>query len=164
MAPVDDIFILRTIDFVGCHAPVRWSDWKSDQVPEGFSEINSGVLGIRRSSRQRALIRYWLKSYDRIGIDFDQASLREALWWSVSHRDLKTWVLPSEYNLRMPKPWLTGAGIPVKIIHGRLPEEQRKHLRQYLNDHIQYFRGSSAFPLYKISKFYLGNLTCDFRL
>ena len=46
----------------------------------------------------------------------------------------------------MPKPWLTGAGIPVKIIHGRLPEEQRKHLRQYLNDHIQYFRGSSAFP------------------
>ena len=34
---------------------------ESDFVPEGFTEINSGVMGIRRSLRQRALIRYWLK-------------------------------------------------------------------------------------------------------
>ena len=66
--------MLRSIDFVGSHAPVRWSDWKSDFVPEGFTEINS-VMGIRRSLRQRALIRYWLKLYDRIGRRFDQLLL-----------------------------------------------------------------------------------------
>ena len=146
LSPIDDIFeILRSVDFVGCHAPVRWSDWKSDNVPEGFTESNSGVLGIRRCSRQRALIRYWLKLYDRIAIEFDQAALREALWWAVSQRGLRTWVLPSEYNLRTPKPWLTGAGIAVKILHGRVPEEKRASLHQYLNDNIQGFRCSSAF-------------------
>ena len=147
LSPVDDIFeMLKSIDFVGSHAPVRWSDWKSDFVPEGFTEINSGVMGIRRSLRQRSLIRYWLKLYDRIGIDFDQATLRESLWWAVSHRSLRIWVLPPEYNLRTPKPWMTGSGMPVKILHGRLPEEQRKYLHHYLNNNIHEFRCSSAFP------------------
>ena len=147
LAPIDDIFqILKTFDVLGCHAPVRWCDWNSSEVPEGFSELNSGVLGFRRSSRQRALIRYWLKLYDIVGIEFDQASLRAALWWASSHRALRTWVLPSEYNLRTPKPWLTGAGIAVKIVHGRVSEHNRKLLHGYLNDNIDEFRGSSSFP------------------
>ena len=147
LSPIDDIFeILKSVDLVGCHAPVRWSDWKSDNVPEGFTEINSGVLGIRRCSRQRALIRHWLKLYDREGIKFDHATLRAALWWASCHCGLRTWVLPPEYNLRTPKPWLTGAGIPVKIVHGRVSEEKRELLSRYLNDNIEQFRGSSAFP------------------
>ena len=68
------------------------------------SELNSGVLGIRRCSVQRALIKYWLKLYDAVDVQFDQATLRAALWWAVSKRGLRTWVLPSEYNLRTPKP------------------------------------------------------------
>ena len=146
LSPIDDIFqILKSVDVVGCHAPVRWCDWKSAEVPEGFSELNSGVLGIRRSSRQRALIKYWLKLYDTVGIQFDQASLRAALWWATRHRGLRTWVLPPEYNLRTPKPWLTGAGMAVKIVHGRVPEEKRKNLHRYLNDNIKSFRSSSVF-------------------
>ena len=144
LSPIDDVFeILKTIDFVGCHAPVRWSDWKSASVPEGFTEINSGVLGMRSCSRQRSLVKQWLKLYDSIGIKFDQAALREALWWSVNKRSLRMWVLPPEYNLRTPKPWLTGAGISVKILHGRLPEEKRKSLRNYLNNNVNDFRSSS---------------------
>ena len=39
LSPIDDIFeILKSIDFVGCHAPVRWSDWKSDSVPEAHRD------------------------------------------------------------------------------------------------------------------------------
>ena len=39
LSPIDDIFqILKSVDVVGCHAPVRWCDWKSAEVPEGFSE------------------------------------------------------------------------------------------------------------------------------
>ena len=141
LSPIEDIFeILRSFDLVGCHAPVRWCDWKSPEVPEGFSELNSGVLGFRRCSRQRALIRYWLRLYDSVGIQFDQATLRAALWWASSKRGLRTWVLPSEYNLRTPKPWLTGSGIPVKILHGRVPEQERKRLHQYLNDDIHHFQ------------------------
>ena len=145
--PIDDLFdILKEIDLVGCHAPVRWSDWKNDYVPEGVSELNSGVLGFRRNFTQRALIRKWLKLYDSVGIDFDQATLRDAMWWAIRKRGLRTWVLPPEYNLRTPKPWLTGAGMSVKIIHGRIPPDKRILLRNYLNDNIQQFRSSSAFP------------------
>ena len=147
LSPIEDIFqILRRFDFVGCHAPVRWCDWKDAEVPEGFCELNSGVLGIRRGFRQRALVKYWLKLYDTVGIQFDQATLRAALWWASGKRDLRTWVLPPEYNLRTPKPWLTGAGMSVKIVHGRVPEEQRNLLSGYLNDNIDQFRSSSSFP------------------
>ena len=92
------------------------------------------------------MVRHWLKLYDRVGIEFDQATLREALWWAVTRRGLRTWVLPPEYNLRTPKPWLTGAGIAVKIVHGRLSDDERERLYKYLNENIEHFRGSSAFP------------------
>ena len=147
LSPIEDIFlILRSVDLVGCHAPVRWCDWKSPDVPEGFCELNSGVLGIRRSSRQRAMVRQWLKLYDKVSVEFDQATLRAALWWALSKRGFRTWVLPPEYNLRTPKPWLTGAGMAVKIVHGRLTEEKRYLLHHYLNDNINHFRSSSNFP------------------
>ena len=146
LSSIDDIFqILKSVDLVGCHAPVRWSGWRSEEVPDGFTEMNSGVLGIKRCSKQRSLIRYWLKLYDIIGIEFDQATLRAALWHAVSKRGLRTWVLPQEYNLRTPKPWLTGAGMEVKILHGRVPEEMREQLRTYLNGNIEQFRCSSEF-------------------
>ena len=152
--PIDDLFdILKEIDLVGCHAPVRWSNWKNDYVPEGVSELNSGVLGFRRNFTQRALIRKWLKLYDSVGIDFDQATLRDAMWWAIRKRALRTWVLPPEYNLRTPKPWLTGAGMSVKIIHGRIPPDKRILLRNYLNDNIQQFRSSSAFQQARIRTF-----------
>ncbi len=147
ISPIDDIFrILGSIDLVGCHAPVRWCDWQGSEVPEGFSELNSGVLGMRRCHRQRALVRHWLKLYDDVGIEFDQATLRAALWWASINRGLRIWVLPQEYNLRTPKPWLTGAGMAVKIVHGRVSEDKRKLLHGYLNQNIEEFRGSSSFP------------------
>lgn len=147
LEPIDDLFVLlKQIDVVGCHAPVRWCQWRDPSVPEGFCELNSGVLGFQRSRRQRALVRRWLQLYDRVGVSFDQASLRSALWWASCHRGLRCWVLPAEYNLRTPKPWLTGAGMGVKIVHGRLPEELRRPLMQYLNGDIDQFRSSSAFP------------------
>ena len=147
LSPIEDIFhILRHVDVVGCHAPVRWSGWRDAEVPEGFTELNSGVLGIRRCSVQHKFVKQWLKLYDNVGIQFDQATLRAALWWAVSKKGLRTWVLPQEYNLRTPKPWLTGAGMAVKIVHGRIPENKREPLHRYLNENIEQFRCSSMFP------------------
>lgn len=146
LQPLDDLFtLLHHFDLVGCHAPVRWCQWADPQVPEGFCELNSGVLGLRRSRRCRRLIRTWLATYDRAGVRFDQASLRSALWQGCQ-RGLRLWVLPCEYNLRTTKPWVTGKGLAVKVVHGRIPEAMRQPLARYLNDNIEAFRASSAFP------------------
>jgi len=147
LQPIDDIFkLLFHIDLVGCHAPVRWCQWKDPNVPEGFCEINSGVIGLKKSRRQRLLIRKWLHFYDEIKVPFDQASLRSALWWSSRKHRLRLWVLPPEYNLRTPKPWLAGSGMAVKILHGRIIEDMKEPLIKYLNEDIDQFRSSSEFP------------------
>lgn len=146
LQPLDDLFaLLRHVDLVGCHAPVRWCQWADPEVPEGFCELNSGVIGLRRSRRSRRLIRSWLSTYDRAGVRFDQASLRSALWQGVL-RGLKLWILPPEYNLRTSKPWVTGKGMAVKVVHGRIPDAMRQPLAHYLNDNIEAFRASSVFP------------------
>lgn len=143
---LDDLFtLLRVVDVVGCHAPVRWCQWRDPSVPEGFTELNSGVLGLRRSHRCRQLMRRWLSTYDQAGVRFDQAALRSALWWATQ-RGLRTWVLPPEYNLRTTKPWIAGPGLPVKVVHGRIPECLQEPLAHYLNDDTTRFRASSAFP------------------
>ncbi len=149
LEPLEDLFaLLHHVELVGCHAPVRWCQWADPEVPEGFCELNSGVLGLRRSRRCRRLIRTWLATYDRAGVRFDQASLRSALWHGCQ-RGLRIWVLPPEYNLRTTKPWIAGKGLPVKIVHGRIPEAMRDPLAHYLNDNIEAFRASSAFPTHQ---------------
>ena len=146
IGPLDDIFsILKSVDLVGCHAPVRWCEWNSPDVPEGFCEINSGVLGLRSSHKQRSLIKDWLRIYDEINVNFDQASLRMAIWRATNNYKLQTWVVPAEYNLRTPKPWLIGRGLAVKIIHGRITQEKIKELKEYLNSNVNTFRASSEF-------------------
>lgn len=46
LQPVEDLFaLLQTVHPVGCHAPVRWCQSRDPEVPEGFCELNSGVLG-----------------------------------------------------------------------------------------------------------------------
>ena len=146
LEPLDDLFaLLHHVELVGCHAPVRWCQWADPEVPEGFCELNSGVLGLRRSRRCRRLIRTWLATYDRAGVRFDQASLRSALWHGCQ-RGLRIWVLPPEYNLRTTKPWIAGKGLAVKVVHGRIPDDMRQPLARYLNDNIEGFRASSVFP------------------
>lgn len=145
LQPLDDLFeLLKSVHVVGCHAPVRWCQWRDPMVPEGFCELNSGVLGLRRCRQVRWAMRRWLRTYDRAGVPFDQASLRSSLWQGC-RRGLRLWVLPPEYNLRTTKPWIAGKGMAVKVVHGRIPEEMRLPLADYLNADVGYFRGSSGF-------------------
>jgi hypothetical protein len=141
---VDDLFtLLRVFDITACHAPVRFHAWHDERVPEGFCEINSGVLGLRGGAATDALIAEWLLVYDRIGVRVDQASLRAALWTAVQ-QGLKLYILPPEYNLRTTKPWLVGRGLAVKVLHGRLPDQLRRRLIAYLNTDLDRFRSSAA--------------------
>jgi hypothetical protein len=48
-------------------APVRRPDgWSSASVPALFPELNSGVLLMHRSWRQRLLVRRWLHLYEQL--------------------------------------------------------------------------------------------------
>jgi len=145
-APVEALFQAQgCADLAAVHAPVRLPPgWCDPDVPELFPEINSGVLLWRRSRKQRALVNDWLCLYDHLetstGQTWDQASLRSVLWRFVQHRRFQLAVLPAEANFRTTKPWVAGKGLPVHVLHGRVPPEETEALMNYLNGDFDRFR------------------------
>ena len=145
-APVDVLFeALGTADLAAVHAPVRHPPgWSDKRVPGLFPELNSGVLLFRRGPLQRRLVRRWLRLYDRLhhrfGQTWDQASLRSVVWRLMQRRGLRLAVLPAEANFRTTKPWVAGHGLPVHVLHGRVPSDEQSLLQAYLNDNVERFR------------------------
>lgn len=145
-APVHPLFsALGRAHLAAAHAPVRRPDgWWDSSVPALFPELNSGVLILRRSWRQRLLIQAWLRLYDRLAQQanqtWDQASLRSVVWRLQQRLGLRLVVLPPEANLRTTKPWLAGQGLAVHVVHGRVPVEEWPALTAYLNQDPGVFR------------------------
>ena len=129
----------------GVYAPVRNPPgWSDSTIPSFFPELNSGVLLMRRCTKQRSLIKSWLRLYDnlsrRYNQSWDQASLRSTIWKYHISKKFKFTLFPQEANLRLTKPWVAGRGLPVSIVHGRAPESEFSNLVSYLNDDIDRFR------------------------
>lgn len=145
-SPVDIIFnTLGSSLFAAAHAPVRLPDgWRDESVPLAFPEFNSGVMLFRRSRLQRLLVRRWLKLYDELADQYqqqwDQASLRSVVWDLMHSFGMRCTVLPPEANLRTTKPWVVGKGMPVFVVHGRVPDQERLEFEKYLNGNIDHFR------------------------
>ena len=145
-ASVEELFQAQgCADLAAVLAPVRLpAGWRDPDVPDLFTEINSGVLLWRRSRKQRSLIREWLRLYDRLqvttGQNWDQASLRSVLWRYVQNRGFRLAVLPAEANFRTTKPWVAGRGLPVHVLHGRVPSDEIEELVNYLNGDVERFR------------------------
>ena len=141
IAAVDELFaMVEYQDLLAAHAPVRCpSGWGDRTVPGNFSELNSGVLVLRRGARQKALVSRWLELYDEVGQDWDQATLRSACWSHLPN-GLRIGILPPEANLRTTKPWVAGKGLSVTILHGRVPSEEWAPLVEYLNGDTDRFR------------------------
>ena len=143
---VDSIFSsLGHSHLAAAFAPVRHpSGWNDSSVPLLFPEINSGVLLLRRSFRQRMLVKKWLKLYDQLFFRYDQswdqASLRSVIWDMKKFWWLRFSNLPAEANLRLTKPWVAGKGLAVHVIHGRVPPNEFDSFLQYLNGDIDRFR------------------------
>ncbi len=143
---VESMFaVLGRAHIAAAHAPVRIPDgWVDRNVPCLFPEVNSGVLLLRKSLRQKLLVSRWLSLYDKVkeqyGQSWDQASLRSALWHLQSFRGLRLAVLPAEANLRTTKPWIAGKGLQVNVVHGRVPNHEWPAFLSYLNDDIDRFR------------------------
>lgn len=107
VVPAPDLFdLLQTHDIVGAHdqfgnAPIAFME-TPDDVPLCFPQINSGVLGVRRSARTQAFLQEWARRFAEENRSFDQPLLREMLL----RGDLRLGVLPMEYNM-MYVPYLT---------------------------------------------------------
>ena len=148
-APVQPLFAaMGCAHFAAAHAPVRRPDgWSSASVPALFPELNSGVLLLRRSWRQRLLVRRWLRLYDQLQAQcqqaWDQASLHSVVWEMQQRMGLRLAVLSPEANLRTTKPWIAGKGLAVHVVHGRVPESEWPALLAYLNGDLNRFRSWS---------------------
>lgn len=103
---ISEIFeILENFDFVGTHDLSRkrqeWCETISEyeNIPYGFTEINGGVLGIKKTQSSCELINLWTKKfyqYRELTRNQDQPALRMALWESR----VRYHILPVEFNVR----------------------------------------------------------------
>lgn len=106
---IEDIFILlERYDFCLAHDLARkrlkYSKIMKEYavIPYGFSELNTGVIGFKKSKNSIKCFKLWRnyynKYYKRIlrSIPYDQPSFRIALWQSLAH----LYILPPEYNVR----------------------------------------------------------------
>lgn len=125
--PCHDLFetVRERFEFAAAHAPVRVIHPLSD-TPDSFPEVNAGLIAYRRTPAVLALFDDWAKIYrEQLQSDtppqHDQPSLRAALWQSP---DLRLAILPPEYNLRTPFPFMIGGNAKVKVLHGRLPNAE----------------------------------------
>lgn len=117
--PIYDVFdILTKYDIVSTHAPARQTtDMPSEpKVPEGYCEMNTGVLGYRNGAIVRTLFDAWLENYYKLlptSGDNDQSALRLTMFEQSTH----AWIMPQEYNCR----WHLGgfASGTVKVLHAR---------------------------------------------
>lgn len=100
VADCSDLFeLLRQMDCIGAQAQYGNGTVSMREprlsLPVGFRQINSGVMGVRKSDATQAFLTKWEKRMDSEGESWDQPILKELLWDSA----LRFWVLPLEYNL-----------------------------------------------------------------
>lgn len=113
--------LLDVFEFAYAHAPVRIEDWDlSSNIPECFPQPNTGVIAYKKTDKVVSLLKRW-KSRDeeyktmRSGKKpHEQPALRKELYRS----DIRSTILPPEYNIRTPFPMFKGGNSYVKILHG----------------------------------------------
>jgi hypothetical protein len=116
---VDEVFeLLDRFDIVGAQVLNRgpWTRRRAG-IPASFAQINSGVLGIRRSEQVQELMARWVARMAERGDRTDQPALREVLY----HSDLRLGILPPAYNLlftRLLYSWPAVMGAP-RLLHCR---------------------------------------------
>lgn len=119
--------LLEKYDICYSHAPVRKNGvYRNEDIPDSFIQPNSGVILYRDSKKMENFFDKWLDIHKRHlsknNNAPDQPAFREAIWKT----DVRIYILPPEYNLRVRFPYLVGGRSSVKIIHGRSSEIDKK--------------------------------------
>ena len=119
---ISELFlILERFDIAVCHSPVRESIHFED-IPDSFTEFNSGVILFKQSSQIKELFSEWNQLYQKSSESLnvsnlpDQPYLRKVLYYNDK---LRIATLPFEYNCRFPMGGYVHK--KVKILHGRHP-------------------------------------------
>ena len=106
---LDDMFeLLDTFDLAMVHDLARKRKYVSDIIPEygnipySFSELNTGVMAIKKNEKTDFMFEMWKDLYYkyRDKMEWDQPTFRVSLWEAIRQKDLKLYVLPPEYNIR----------------------------------------------------------------
>jgi hypothetical protein len=99
-------------------------------VPQSFVQPNTGVILYRNGAKMESMVREWLRIYrnqlqEQVSPPNDQPAFKKAVFES----DLRPYILPPEYNLRLDKPYFVGGNMTAKILHARpefIDRERRK--------------------------------------
>jgi hypothetical protein len=133
---VDDsrelFLLLAKFDFAAVHSSCR-AQYQVSEVPDCFSEFNTGVILFRKSEQTTLLLERWAQIYREDGMKSltwlvpgigswyrqrrslpDQPSFRRAIYES----GLRIATLPQEYNCRLSFPGYLHT--KAKILHGRV--------------------------------------------
>lgn len=141
--PVYDVFdMLDRFDIALAHAPDRYQ-YELPDLPDCFTELNSGVIAFRKSPQTLDLLHLWEDTFYKMleldgGSYRDQHSLRDSLYRS----SVQFFVLPPEYNFRTICPNFAGKHCKVKIIHGRHADFEKVVSRLNNSDDARIFTTS----------------------
>ena len=153
--PVDDIFeMLERYDFCLTHDLARkrlkYSKMmpEYEEIPYAFSELNTGVIGFRKSCAVDECLAQWNYYYSKYykklirKVPYDQPSFRIALWRSAA----SLYVLPPEYNIRSQanrekqikfKREMGEEHLAERIIHMHHNQESLKDAKRYCQENAQ---------------------------
>lgn len=149
---VDELFeVLDEFELAISRNPERASE-EIEDVPESFSELNTGVISYRKTDLVLSMFKEWQNLYEKRPYEShrDQPMFRKAIYYS----DVRFTVLPSEYNCRFGIPGFLNK--KAKILHGRLgdfesigyrftvtPEKAEKQINKEMGDRVHYIKRNS---------------------
>lgn len=118
VGPLDTVFdTLDAFDLAAAHETTRGWDYKTPAA-KAFSELNTGVMGIRKTPKTEAFFAAWKARFEKMrseqGLKADQPSFRETLWFE---QNIRLATLPSEYNFACAQP--NHIAWDAVILHGR---------------------------------------------
>jgi hypothetical protein len=119
-APMMDVFLLLGRFELAVVADPFWCEMPG--LPACFAQMNTGLIAYQRTPRVLAFFGRWFETYQgefrRSGCErsyHDQSSFQRALYES----DVRFYLLPNEYNLRLSCPQLIRIWAPARMLHAR---------------------------------------------
>ncbi|HEY5891624.1 MAG TPA: hypothetical protein VIT91_00200 [Chthoniobacterales bacterium] len=118
-----DVFELLSSFEIAAAPDPFWCE--SPHLPACFMQLNTGLIAYQNTQRVRDFFHRWFADYERAFNEagkpkrmHDQGVFQHLLFES----DLRLYLLPVEYNLRLTCPQLVRIWAPAKMLHARHPD------------------------------------------
>ena len=136
-APIEDIFdMLDYFEFMGVHAPDRYSANTVHDIPDAFPEIALGMNPMRNTNSVRLMwsdMYEWFTAHEEVYGHNVQGVLRDILWkYAWCDGGPRLYVLPPEYGLKLGYQYFVNG--EVKVIHGNDADCRKVKGLRLIND------------------------------